>query len=79
MYKIDKSKKVILGTELNELNDESSSSENEFSIDDSDVEFNVQPHSKTEEIKGNFVFICKKKRNSNKNKLIPEVYIDENN
>ena len=76
MYKVDKSKKIIIGTELNDY--ESSCSENEYPTDDSDVEINVKP-SKTEEIKGHFTFLCHKKGTKvTKNKLTPEVYIDEN-
>ena len=75
MYKTDKSKPIILGTELNndDHHSNTSCSDNEYPTDDSDTE--KETRKRNEEVKGNFVFINTKKKKNNK--LKPESYIEE--
>ena len=73
MYKVDKSKPVIIGSDIK--HDSMSSSDTDYITDDSDTESSSK--NTTEEIKGNFVFLNKTRKKKHKDVLKPETYIDE--
>tara|TARA_Y100000992_G_scaffold249313_1_gene181074 strand:+ start:127 stop:351 length:225 start_codon:yes stop_codon:yes gene_type:complete len=73
MYKVDKSKPVIIGSDINY--ESSCSSDSDYITDDSDTETSTK--NTLEEIKGNFVFLNKNRKIKHKDVLKPESYIDE--